>query len=138
MKRDYKMLRELLDPEAACTNLARSYDCAVDLARLLISTVDEVRICASCWREYRHTRNDNRLLCDDCMAEERLLYNTYYYEESLRRRLFPPKFLDHEETVSQTIIMLTSDYGMTSDEALRYISDVQDTNQICVKEEVFE
>jgi hypothetical protein len=34
--------------------------------------------------------------------------------------------------------MLTADYGMSSDEALRYISDIQDANEIYVKEEVFE
>lgn len=127
------MLREVMDPYAACSRLAKNYDCAVDQARFLIGTLSGMRICRTCWTDYLHLRNDSRHLCDECLSEEHMLQNARYQEELQWRQKYPPKFLDAEESVDRTIIMLTMEYGMTRDEAVQYISDIQFANAIIPK-----
>ena len=133
MRREYRMLRELMDPQTACDQLARSYQCELDQARWLIGTLSETRICRNCWTEYVHLRNDSRHLCDECLSEEHALQNAQYQEELRWQRLYPPKFDDEEETVGRTIIMLTVEYGMNREEALQYISDIQFDDAIIPK-----
>ncbi|MFI5250806.1 MAG: hypothetical protein ACHQQQ_00115 [Bacteroidota bacterium] len=127
---EYCTLRETLDPRNACLRLARLYGVSIELARKFVSLKESMRICSECWEEYFHTRNDNRHICDTCLNEVQFLENSRKYEESLCRRFFPTKFQNEEETISRTIIMLTTDYGMSRDEALGYISEVQLANEI--------
>ena len=134
----YRILRDKLDPQGACKNLAIEYGCSTEFARRLVSFKEPTRICKICWGEYIHTRNDRRHLCDECLAEVYILENSRKYEETVCRRLFPPRFLTGEETVANAILMLTAEFGMTREEALRYIGEVQDENAVIPAEMVDE
>ena len=138
MRIRYRMLRDTLDPRRACRLIADSYGCSLDFARRAISLKETMHICSTCWGEYFHARNNTRNICDECLIEEWSLENRRKRMEARRLELFPKKFIGPEETISQTMAMLTMDYGMTRDEALRYIGEAQEANAMHCKDGVEE